>query len=145
MAAGLRLPPRTAGLTRFAVGLTLAAVVAFGFRCERVGGPFPPVIEPAPSIVAAEAEQGPDGTWRFEVTVSSTYDSPERYADAWRVADRDGTVYGIRELAHHHANEQPFARSLAGVELPAHVELVVLEVRDSEFGWAPTSFELDLP
>jgi len=87
-----------------------------------------------PDVVAAVATQT-DAGWDFDVTVSSPYDTPERYADAWRVVGPDGAVLGVRELAHDHAGEQPFTRSLRGVQIPAGVDSVVIEGRDQANGW----------
>lgn len=98
-----------------------------------------------PDIVDAEAELEDGGTYNFAVTVSSPYDSPERYADAWRVVTEDGTVLGVRELTHDHANEQPFTRSLGGVEVPEGVSSVVVEGRDLVNGWGGETFEVELP
>ena len=97
-----------------------------------------------PDVVDATAEQGPDGLWTFEVTVSSPYDSPERYADAWRIVAPDGTVLGVRELTHHHAGEQPFTRSLRGVDVPASVTTVTVEGRDLLNGWGGGTRSLSL-
>lgn len=88
-----------------------------------------------PDVVGATASQSADGTWSFSATLSSPYDTPARYADAWRVVGPDGTVYGVRELAHDHANEQPFTRSLGGVEVPDEVTEVTIEGRDQVSGW----------
>ena len=60
----------------------------------------------APDVVAVDAEQTEDGSWTFRVTLSSPYDTPERYADGWRVVGPDGTVFGVHDLAHDHADEQ---------------------------------------
>lgn len=98
-----------------------------------------------PDVIDAVAEASPDGTWRFDVTISSPYDSPERYADAWRVLGPDGTELGVRVLTHDHANEQPFTRSLSGVEVPDGIETVTIEGRDLANGWGGQTFELDLP
>jgi hypothetical protein len=86
-----------------------------------------------------------DGTYDFAVTVSSPYDSPDRYADAWRVRGEDGTVYGIRELLHEHANEQPFERSLADVLIPDGVTTVIVEGRDLVNGWGGNTITIELP
>ncbi|MEO7399110.1 MAG: hypothetical protein ABIW84_11140, partial [Ilumatobacteraceae bacterium] len=93
-----------------------AAVVGCGgCSSDRDGGATPITVSAAPSVPAAtsgaapsEAQQFPEiieatatgngGTWTFEVTVSSPYDTPERYADGWRVLGPDGTVYGEHEL-----------------------------------------------
>ncbi|KAG1647558.1 hypothetical protein GQR58_030503 [Nymphon striatum] len=61
-----------------------------------------------PDVVAVNAIQADDGTYRFDVTLSSPYDSPERYADGWRILGPDGTELGVRFLTHDHASEQPF-------------------------------------
>lgn len=100
--------------------------------------------DPFPDIVGAVAEVGDDGTWRFDVTVSSPYDTAERYADAWRILTGDGDVLGVRELAHDHQNEQPFTRSLSGVVIPGSVDRVTIEGRDQVNGWGGQTFELEL-
>ncbi len=81
----------------------------------------------------------------FDVTMSSPYDSPERYADAWRVIGDDGVVYGVRELLHDHANEQPFTRSLTGVDIPDTVASVTIQGRDQVYGWGGEVVEVNLP
>lgn len=97
-----------------------------------------------PDVVAAEATFDGDA-WTFTVTISSPYDSPDRYADAWRVVGPDGTVYGERLLAHDHANEQPFTRSQGGIEIPDDVDTVLVEGRDLRYGWGGGVLTYDLP
>ena len=97
-----------------------------------------------PDVLAATATRNPDGTWRFEVELSSPYDTPERYADAWRILAPDGTELGIRPLAHDHAGEQPFTRSLDGVDIPAEVTTVVIQGRDQISGWGGATVEVAL-
>jgi len=97
-----------------------------------------------PDVIDAEATPGDDGTYRFDVTVSSPYDSPERYADAWRILSPDNDVLGVRELTHDHASEQPFTRSLDGVEVPADVTEVTIEGRDLANGWGGTTLVVSL-
>ena len=105
-----------------------------------------PAPTPAPTTAAeVDQQQYPDivavtvtvegDTYRFDVTVSSPYDTPERYADAWRIVAPDGTELGVRELAHDHAAEQPFTRSLTGVVIPPEVTTVTVEGRDLVNGW----------
>lgn len=97
-----------------------------------------------PDVVAAELE--PDGdAWRLSATLSSPYDTPERYADAFRAVAEDGTVLGVRELAHDHANEQPFTRSLTGLEIPDDVVRITVEGRDQTYGWGGDTVEVDVP
>lgn len=88
-----------------------------------------------PDVTFAGFESKDDGSTDFEVTVSSPYDTPDRYADAIRVRNEDGTVYGERELTHDHADEQPFTRTVTGVQLATGAGSVVVEARDSANGW----------
>jgi hypothetical protein len=97
-----------------------------------------------PDVVFADATVSSSG-WSFAVTISSPYDSPDRYADGWRVLGPDGTEYGFRLLTHDHASEQPFTRALDGVEIPEDVTMVTIEGRDQEFGFGGATFDLTLP
>jgi hypothetical protein len=109
------------------------------------GTPEQPMAEQRyPDIVDVVVER--DGnTFSFNVTVSSPYDTPERYADGWRVIGPDGTTYGEHTLAHHHADEQPFSRTQRGVEIPEEVDQVIVEGRDSEYGYGGGSATVPLP
>lgn len=98
-----------------------------------------------PDVIGATARQDGDGTWTISATLSSPYDTPARYADAWRVLGPDGSVYGDRLLTHDHANEQPFTRSQSGIAIPDDVDVVIVEGRDQISGWGGETFELELP
>ncbi len=106
-------------------------------------------IEPAeelyPDVVEAVAVRDADGAWTFSATLSSPYDTPDRYADAWRVSGPDGEVYGIRELTHDHQSEQPFTRSQSGIEIPESVVKVIVQGRDQVSGWGGATVEVELP
>jgi N-acetylmuramoyl-L-alanine amidase len=105
----------------------------------------PPLEEPFyPDVVEATVSGG-GPIFNFVVTMSSPYDTPERYADAWRVVGDDGVVYGTMELAEEHSGEQPFTRALAGVEIPATVRSVTIQGRDLVYGWGGESVDLTLP
>jgi len=96
-----------------------------------------------PTVVDATASASGDASWRVDVTLSSEYDSPDRYADAWRVLDADANELGIRVLSHDHANEQPFTRSHT-IEIPEGTTTVFIEGRDQVNGWSGERFELSL-
>ena len=86
------------------------------------------------------------GTFDLDVTVSSPYDSPQRYADAFRATSEDGAViYGVRLLLHDHAGEQPFTRDLYGVQIPAGVRRIRVQARDKTHGWGGTTRLVELP
>jgi hypothetical protein len=97
-----------------------------------------------PQVVDAVATADGDDTYRFDVTISSPYDSPERYADAWRAISPDGTELGVRELTHDHADEQPFTRSLTDVTVPAELDTVEIEARDLIGGWTGETYEVTI-
>ncbi len=98
-----------------------------------------------PDVVDVKAKSRGGGVFDFDVTVSSPYDTPARYADAFRVRNRDGTVYGERILLHDHQTEQPFTRDLTGVAIPAGVSGVVVEGRDQKSGWGGKTLDVVLP
>lgn len=106
--------------------------------------PSLPVEQRFPDVIDAEATLSDTG-WAFAVTLSSPYDTPERYADGWRIIGPDGSEYGFRLLTHDHASEQPFTRTLDGVEIPEGVTTVTIEGRDQQYGFGGTTFELLLP
>lgn len=98
-----------------------------------------------PDVVAVDVTANDDGTYLFSVTISSPYDTPARYADAWRVTAEDGTVLGVRVLLHDHAGEQPFTRTLDDVSVPTEVDVVVVEARDLVNGWGGGAMVVTLP
>lgn len=97
-----------------------------------------------PDVERAQLQRQGDA-WSLSVTISSPYDTPERYADGWRVLTPDGGVLGTHELAHDHANEQPFTRSMTGLEIPGDVEQVTVEGRDLEHGYGGSTVTIDVP
>ena len=98
-----------------------------------------------PDVVSVQASHAGGSTYNFDVTVSSPYDTPQRYADAFRVMDRNGKVYGERTLWHDHASEQPFTRDLYGVTIPSGVSSVVVQARDKLHGYGGKTVEYALP
>ena len=66
------------------------------------------------------------------------------YADGWRVVAADGTELGLRVLHHPHVNEQPFTRSLSGVEIPDGMTTVYVEARTNTDGWGAARYEVVL-
>jgi hypothetical protein len=105
------------------------AIDTAGTDTDTDAGRFPDVLAAEPTFDEAT------DTWSFSVTMSSPYDTPERYADGWRVVGPDGTVFGIHTLAHDHASEQPFTRTQTGVEIPEDVTRVTIEGRDQANGF----------
>ena len=74
-----------------------------------------------------------------------SYDTPSRYADAFRVSTPSGQVLGERKLLHDHQNEQPFTRDLHGVRIPASISIVMVRARDQKHGYGGKSVQVQLP
>ena len=120
--------------TFFAVGLTNVAAQPSDSASQKY-----------PNVVAVKVQPSGTDTFNFDVTVSSPYDTPQRYADAIRVIARDGQVYGERKLLHDHADEQPFTRDLYEVKIPRGVRMVVVQARDQKYGYGGMTVVVTLP
>lgn len=105
-------------MNRLALFLTLLATPAFA-------GP--------PVVVDAKASRS-GGSWSVNVTISHGDTGWDHYADGWSVLAPDGTVLGYRKLLHPHVNEQPFTRSLSGIEIPPGTPHVLILPHDSVHG-----------
>ena len=85
-----------------------------------------------------------NGSFRFDVTLEHADTGWDHYADGWEVISPAGDVLGHRVLAHPHVNEQPFTRSLSGVQIPQGVKTVSIRAHDSVHGYNKEMFEVDL-
>jgi hypothetical protein len=95
-------------------------------------------------VVAVEAVSEGSGSWRFHVTVAHGDTGWDHYADKWDVVAPDGRVLGTRVLLHPHEAEQPFTRSLGGVEIPAGAGKVTLRAHDSQHGYGGREMTVEL-
>lgn len=95
-------------------------------------------------VLDARATPAGSGAWRFDVTLRHADEGWEHYADAWDVVAPDGTVLGTRTLHHPHVDEQPFTRSLSGVEIPAGITAVTIRGHDKVHGHGGKEFLLEL-
>jgi pyruvate-formate lyase-activating enzyme len=96
-------------------------------------------------VVKADVTPQADGSYRFDVTVRHGDEGWDHYADAWEVLSEDGKVLAVRVLAHPHVNEQPFTRSLSGVEIPAGMSRVVVRAKDSVHGYGGETVTVKVP
>jgi len=96
-------------------------------------------------VVSVKITKQGEGRFRFDVTVRHDDEGWDHYADRWEVRGPDGAVLGVRELAHPHVNEQPFTRSLSGVEIPADVAEVRVRARDSVHGYGGAEKTVAVP
>jgi hypothetical protein len=99
-----------------------------------------------PDVVKVSIRAKGSNTFDLDVTVSSPYDTPQRYADAFRATSEDGAVvYGVRPLSHDHAGEQPFTRDLHGLQVPLGVKHIRVQARDQQHGWGGGTRVVALP
>lgn len=129
------------GLKRVELAALALLVTAAG-----CGGSEEPVDSAAgcADVVAVEMT-ALDSSYQVSATVSSPDTGWDKYADAWVVRSLDGEVFGTRELTHPHVAEQPFTRSLGGLELPEGVETVEVAARDSVEGFCGETVAIPVP
>ncbi len=128
--------PLRARLGRLAcVGLLILGVIMVGS----------PAWAGKADVVAASAHREAAGVYRFDVTVRHDDQGWSHYADAWEVVAPDGKVLGRRTLFHPHENEQPFTRSLRGVQVPANVTWVTVRAFDKTHGGGGATQRVSLP
>ncbi|MEL6565068.1 MAG: hypothetical protein AAFQ59_11555 [Pseudomonadota bacterium] len=104
-----------------------------------------PAIAEEPAIEAVDVTRTGTDTYRFSVTISHPDTGWDHYADGWRVLDMNGNELGMRVLFHPHVDEQPFTRSLDGVQIPAGTTQVQVQARDLPDGWNEGTTIVDLP
>ncbi|PQO24292.1 hypothetical protein C2I36_03280 [Rhodobacteraceae bacterium WD3A24] len=111
--------------------ILLAGVAAAPARAE------PPVVEDV-------TLSGQGGEVRVSVTLSHPDTGWDHFADGWELRTPDGTRLGYRELAHPHVNEQPFTRSLRGVEIPDGLTRLHVRAHCNVDGWSSTPYVVEL-
>ena len=94
-------------------------------------------------ILNAEFEHA-NGQWTAHVTLKHGDTGWEHYADAWRIVDNKGKVMGTRTLYHPHVDEQPFTRSLSGINIPSGTNEIFVEAHDKVHGWSTDRVRVDL-
>jgi hypothetical protein len=122
--------------TRIGLAIAAGTLCAFAMAADE---------QKFPDIVAVKVRPVGAGAFDFDVTVSSPYDTPKRYADAFRVLTQNGEVLGERKLLHDHQDEQPFTRDLYGVKIRSQVTRVVVEGRDQKYGYGGKTVTVQLP
>ena len=120
---------------RVASGAGFGALLALGMAGSVEAGEA--------DVVAAEVSGS--NPYTFHVTVRHADEGWEHYADQFVVLTPDGSELGVRVLAHPHEHEQPFTRSLGGVQVPPGVTQVTIAARDSEHGTGGRTLTVDLP
>jgi hypothetical protein len=95
-------------------------------------------------VIGVKASAGKDGTWSFSVTVKHDDAGWDHYSDRWEVLGPEREILGTRVLYHPHVGEQPFTRSLGGVEIPEGITKIIVRARDSVHGYGGEEVEVEL-
>ncbi len=98
-----------------------------------------------PDVLKVELSEEGGESYHLEVTMSSEYDTPDRYADGWRVLDPAGNVLGTMKLGHDHASEQPFTRTQTDLTIPSGVSKVTFQGRDQSNGYGGKTVTVAVP
>ena len=95
-------------------------------------------------VVDVKAVHKKNGTYQFKVTVKHDDESWDHFANKWEVLSEDGTILATRVLHHPHINEQPFTRSMSGIEIPQDQQFVLVRAHDSQHEYGGKVFKVDL-
>ncbi len=90
--------------------------------------------------ITARGEQ-----FSVSATIKSNDTGWDYYADRFEVLAPDGSVLGTRILHHPHETEQPFTRSLNGLEIPADITQITVRARMKPDGASGATVELAVP
>jgi len=94
-----------------------------------------PAVAGGADVESVEIRRTGDGVYRVSATIRHDDKGWDHYADAFTVETIDGQVLATRTLHHPHVDEQPFTRSLDGVEIPPDINTVTIRARDSVHGF----------
>ncbi len=96
-------------------------------------------------VIKVDAKKLSKNTYHFSVTVFHKDTGWKHYANKWEIIGKDGTIFETRILHHPHVNEQPFTRSLSGVEIPDYVKFVTIRAYGSVHKYGGKVITIDLP
>ncbi len=81
----------------------------------------------------------------FDVNLSSPYDTPQRYADSFKVMDTEGKQLGERLMLHDHQTEQPFTRDCMALQFPLVYAWGWRKGREQKHGCGGKTMQVTLP
>ncbi len=95
-------------------------------------------------VIEVKVSRSGKNSYNFTVTVLHKDTGWKHYANKWDIIDEKGIVSGTRVLLHPHVEEQPFTRSLSGVEIPDNLKALNVRAYDSvhEYGGKVVSIKL---
>ena len=121
--------------------MTRPLIVAIVFLVVLPAAVFPGEAD----VTGVAVRQSAGGIFDFDVTVRHDDSGWDHYADGWDVLGPDGTVLGTRTLYHPHVDEQPFTRSLSGVDVAETISEVTVRAHDSVHAYGGKTVTVVLP
>ena len=97
----------------------------------------------AVKIVSVKVACG--NTCTFSVTLKHADEGWEHYANQWDVMTMDDKLLKSRVLYHPHVDEQPFTRSLSGVQIPPGTTQVKVRAKDLKHGYSSEEYTVSIP
>ena len=95
-------------------------------------------------VLRVVAHCNADSICRFDVTIRHADTGWKHYADRFEILDENGKLLATKVLRHPHVHEQPFTRSLAGVEIDPELVAVYVRARDKVDGYSALSEKVEL-
>ena len=95
--------------------------------------------------VAIDRHPGTEDVFDVRATILSNDTSDTDYADAFEVLAPDGRLLGRLELAHSHADEQPFTRALENLKVPLGIDRVTVRAHHRRAGYNGQTVTVRLP
>jgi hypothetical protein len=95
--------------------------------------------------VAIERHPGTEDVFDVRVTILSNDTGNDYRADAFEVLAPDGRVLGRLDLAHPHADEQPFTRALENLKVPVGIDRVTVRAHHKPRGYDGQTVTVRLP
>jgi len=96
-------------------------------------------------VIKVSVSKTKANTYLFDVTISHNDTGWDHYVNKWDIVDDKGNVLGTRTLYHPHVDEQPFTRSLSGVEIPSKIQSVSVRAHDLVDGYGGRVMTVKLP
>lgn len=104
-----------------------------------------PVSAGLADVLKVEIDKAADGSFAFHVTVRHADSGWDHYANRWEVIGPQGEIIAKRVLWHPHVHEQPFTRSLSGVNIPKTMTWVKLRAHDKLHRFGGREVTLSVP
>jgi len=108
-------------------------------------GPIVTGIASAGEVEIVDVKVSCSNSCSFSVTLNHADEGWEHYANQWDVMTMDNKLLKSRVLFHPHVNEQPFMRSLSGVQIPAGTTRVKIRAKDLKHGYSSNEYTVQLP